>query len=94
MHRRALANETALLLNGEEVGRVRCQRRMEPALADASLIVSQSQHVVAGLVVPFRLAGDNHRSDAAGVVVLVFVELGRLPPKDALLGDSQRAGQG
>lgn len=77
----------------EPVGLVARQGLVEPAPAQSALVGGQGLHAVALRVVPLDLAGDDGEAGQVALSVVVLVTLLRLPAEQALLGDSERAGE-
>lgn len=67
---------------------------MEPAVADAGLVLGERQQILAGRVVPLRLTLDQGEADQPPGRVKVLMELGRLPSKEPLLADAEAASEG
>lgn len=69
-------------------------RLMHPARTDLRLVQREALHFRSLVVVPLNIAGDDRADNPASGVVLVRVDLGRLPTKQPLLAHVQRAGKG
>lgn len=72
-------------------GVVLSDRLMHTARTDLALVKDESLHLRAFHVVPLGLARNDGPHEPANVVVLVGVDVRRLPPKQPLLADVERA---
>lgn len=60
---------------------------MEPAVADAALVVGERQHPLPLPIVPLGLAGDDRVAGQVALGVIVLVALLGLPTQQAPLGN-------